>query len=130
MFNKISADCSVDEYIHIGNSTATSEEADANKVDWHETLRQACIDEVVNSKEKTNDPDLGHRDDINESSLPGAEVFRKKFFYLFDEVPLIIVCNDGQRSLQKAVAYVISMVKNVSISSKKQSSITDFFKKK
>ena len=40
LFNEISADCSVDEYLDADNSTATCEEVDANKVDWRETLRQ------------------------------------------------------------------------------------------
>ena len=57
LFNEISADCSVDEYLDADNSTATCEEVDANKVVWRETLRQECADEVVNGKEQTIDSD-------------------------------------------------------------------------
>ena len=130
LFNEISADCSVDEYLDADNSTATCEEVDANKVDWRETLRQECIDEVVNGKEETIDSDLDDEDDANESSSSDATVTVKEALYLLDKVQLFAAYNDEQGSLQKAVADIISMVEDFSIHSKKQSSITDFFKKK
>ena len=129
LFNEISADCSVDEYLDADNSTATCEEADANKVDWRETLRQECVDAVVNGKEETIDSDLDDQDDANESSSSDATVTAKKALYLLDKVQLFAAYNDEQRSLQKAVADIISMVEDFSIR-RKQSSITDFFKKK
>ena len=131
MFNEISADCSVDEYLDADNSTGTCEEVDANKVEWRETLRQECVDEVVNGKEETIDSDLDDEDDdVNESSLSDATVTAKEALYLLDKVQLFAAYNDEQGSLQKAVADIISMVEDFSIHSKKQSSITDFFKKK
>ena len=129
LFNEISADCSVDEYPDADNSTATYEEVDANKVDWRETLRQECVDEVVNGKQ-TIDSDLDDEDDANESSSSDATVTAKEALYLLDKVQLFAAYNDKQGSLQKAVADIISMVEDFSIHSKKQSSITDFFKKK
>ena len=128
--NEISADCSVDEYLDADNSTATCEEVDANKVDWRETLRQECVDEVVNCKEETIDSDLDDEDDANESSSSHATVTAKEALYLLDKVQLFAAYNDEQGSLQKAVADIISMVEDFSIHSKKQSSITYFFKKK
>ena len=104
LFNEISADCSVDEYLDQDNSTATCEEVDANKVD--------------------------DEDDANESSSSDATVTAKETLYLLDKVQLFAAYNDEQGSLQKAVADIISMVEDFSIHSKKQSSITDFFKKK
>ena len=130
LFNEISADCSVDEYLDADNSTATCEEVDANKVDWRETLRQECVDEVVNGKEETIDSDLDDEDDANESSSSETTVTAKEALYLLDKVQLFAACNDEQGSLQKAVADIISMVEDFSINSKKQSSITDSFKKK
>ena len=129
LFNEISTYCSVDEYLDSDNSTATCEEVDANKVDWHETLRQECVDEVVNGKEETIDSDLDDEDDANESSSSDATITAKEVLYLLDKVQLFAAYNDEQGSLQKAVAD-ISMVEDFSIHSKKQSSITDFFKKK
>ena len=125
LFNEISADCYVDEYLDADNSTATCEEVDANKVDWRETLRQECVDEVVNV-----DSDLDDEDDANECSSSDATVTAKEALYLLDKVQVFAAYNDEQGSLQKAVADIISMVKDFSIHSKKQSSITDFFKKK
>ena len=104
LFNEISANCSVDEYLDADNSTATCEEVDANKVDAE--------------------------DDANENSSSDATVTAKETLYLLDKVQLFAAYNDEQGSLQKAVADVISMVEDFSIYSKKQSSITDFFKKK
>ena len=40
LFDEISTDCSVDEYLDADNSTATCKEVDTNKVDWRETLRR------------------------------------------------------------------------------------------
>ena len=130
LFTEISADCSVDEYLDADNSTATCEEVDANKVDWREILRQECADEVVNGKEETIDSDLDDEDDANESSLSDATLTAKEALYLLDKVQLFAAYNDEQASLQKAVADIISMVEDFSIHSKKQSSITDFFKRK
>ena len=130
LFNEISADCSVDEYLDADNSTATCEEVDANKVDWRETLRQECVDEVVNGKEETIDSDLDDEDDASESSSSDATVTAKEALYLLDKVQLFAAYNDEQGNLQKAVVDITSMVEDFSIHSKKQSSITDFFKKK
>ena len=130
LFNEISADCSVDEYLDADNSTATCEEVDANKVDWRETLRQQCVDEVVNGKEETIDSDLDDEDDASESSSSDATLTAKEALYLLNKVQLFATYNDEQGSLQKAVADIISMVEDFSIHSKKQSSITDFLKKK
>ena len=130
LLNEISVDCSVDEYLDADNSTVTSEEVDVNRVDWRETLRQECVDEVVYSTEETNDSDLDDEDDANESSSPDATVTAKEALFLLDKVQLFVACNAEQGSLQNAVADVIRMVEDISISSNKQSSITDFYKKK
>ena len=40
--------CSSDEYIEADNNLATSEVVDVSAVDWRETLRQECLEEVTN----------------------------------------------------------------------------------
>ena len=85
---------------------------------------------MVNGKEETIDSDLDDEDDANESRSSDATVTAKEVLYLLDKVQLFAAYNDEQGSLQKAVADNISMVEDFSIHSKKQSSITDFFKKK
>ena len=129
-YASVSSDCSVDEYLDADNSTATCEEVDADKVDWRETSRQECVDEVVNGKEETIDSNLDDEDDANKSSSSDTTVTAKEALYLLDKVQLFAAYNDEQGNLQKVVADIISMVKGFSIHSKKQSSITDFFKKK
>ena len=129
LFNEISADCSVDEYLDADNSAATCAEVDANKVDWRETLRQECVDEVVNGKEETIDSDLDDEDDANESSSSDATVTAKEALHLLDKVQLFVAYNDEQGSLQKTVADIISMVTRrnnlqLQISLKRNKSVT------
>ena len=100
LFNEISVDCSIDEYLDADNSTATCEEVDNNKVDWRKTLRQECVDEVVNGKEETIDSDLDDEDDANESSSSDATVTAKEALYLLDKVQLFAAYNGEQGSLQ------------------------------
>ena len=117
LFNDLSANCSVDEYQGGDNSTATSEEVDANIV---ETSRQEYVDKVVDSREETNDSDLDDENDAKESSSRDATATAKEDLFLLDKVQLFVACNDKQGCLQKAVADVISMVEDPSTSSMKQ----------
>ena len=61
---------------------ATPEDVDDKRFDWCETLRQQCVDEVINSKQETNDSDLDDEDDANKRSLPAATVTTKKALFL------------------------------------------------
>ena len=36
LFNEISENCSIDEYVEVDNTLATSEEVDVSKVEWRE----------------------------------------------------------------------------------------------
>ena len=36
LFNKISKNCSIDEYVEVDNTLVTSEEVDVSKVEWRE----------------------------------------------------------------------------------------------
>ena len=48
LFNEISENCSIDEYVEVDNTLATSEEVDVSKTDWREKLRNEYIEEVLN----------------------------------------------------------------------------------
>ena len=36
LFNETSKNCSIDEYVEVDNTLATSEEVDVSKIDWRE----------------------------------------------------------------------------------------------
>ena len=52
LFNEISENCSIDEYVEEDNTLATSEEVEVSKMDWREKLRNECIEEVVRVTKK------------------------------------------------------------------------------
>ena len=39
LFNEISENCSIDEYVEVDNTLATSGEVDVSKIDWREKLQ-------------------------------------------------------------------------------------------
>ena len=67
LFNEISENCSIDEYIEADNTSATSGEVDVSKTDWREKLQNKCIEEVLNVE--TANSDLEDEDKSQESSL-------------------------------------------------------------
>ena len=52
LFDEISENCSIDEYVEEDNTLATSEEVEVSKMDWREKLRNECIEEVVRVTKK------------------------------------------------------------------------------
>ena len=66
LFNEISENCSIDEYVEVDNTLATSEEVDISKIDWRKKLRYECIQEVMNVE--TANSDLEDEDESQESS--------------------------------------------------------------
>ena len=48
LFNEISENCSIDEYVEVDNTFVTSEEVNASKIDWREKLQNECIEEGLN----------------------------------------------------------------------------------
>ena len=44
LFNEISGNCSIEEYVEVDNTLATSEKVDVSKIDWREKLRNECIE--------------------------------------------------------------------------------------
>ena len=55
LFNEISENCSIDEYVEVDNTLATSEKVDVSKIDWREKLRNECIKEVLNVETANSD---------------------------------------------------------------------------
>ena len=50
LFNEISKDCSIDEYVEVDNTLVTSEEFNISKIDWREKLQNECIEEGGNGQ--------------------------------------------------------------------------------
>lgn len=97
--------CSVDGYVNADNSLATSEKVDVIKTDQQETLWQDCLDQLINEKEETLNPNLGGEGDKNNNSLSGvigakgnlsllskgkysnlihtSKIYPKKIYYIF-----------------------------------------------
>ena len=63
LFNEISENCSIDEYVEVDNTLVTSEEVNVSKIDWREKLRNECIEEGLNVETVNSDLE-------NESSSP------------------------------------------------------------
>ena len=66
LFNEISENCSIDKYVEVDNTLATSEEVDISKIDWRKKFRYECIQEVMNVE--TANSDLEDEDESQESS--------------------------------------------------------------
>ena len=63
LFNEISENCSIDEYVEVDNTLVTSEEVNVSKIDRREKLRNECIEEGLNVETVNSDLE-------NESSSP------------------------------------------------------------
>ena len=60
--------CSIDEYIEVDNTLATSEEVDVSKIDWQKKLRNECIEELLNVETTKSDLEDEDEDKSQESS--------------------------------------------------------------
>ena len=68
LFNEISENCSIDEYIEADNTSATSEGVDGSKTDWREKLRNECIEKVLNVETANSELEGEDEDKSQESS--------------------------------------------------------------
>ena len=68
LFNEISENCSIDEYIEADNTSATSEGVDVSKTDWREKLRNECIEEALNVETANSELEDEDEDKSQESS--------------------------------------------------------------
>ena len=55
LLNEISENCSIDKYVEVDNTLATSEEADVSKIDLLEKLRNACTEERLDVETANSD---------------------------------------------------------------------------
>ena len=55
LFIEISENCSIDKYVEVDNTFATSEGADVSKIDWREKIGNECIEEVLNVETANSD---------------------------------------------------------------------------
>ena len=122
LFNEISENCSIDEYVEVDNTLATSEEVDLSKINWWEKLRKECIKEVLNVE--TVNSDLEDEDESQESS--SSSIITPKEALSLDKVHLFATCNENN-DLQYRIDDIITTIEGINIHAKKQASITDFF---
>ena len=123
LFNEISENCSIDEYVEVGNTLAASEEVDVSKTDWRKKLRNECIKEVLNVEIANSD--LQDEDESQESSSSSI-ITLKDALSLLDKKHLFPTYNKNNH-LQHRIDDIITTIEGISIRAKKQASITDFF---
>ena len=81
----------IEEYVDADNTLATSEEVDESEVDWRETLRQECLEEV--SHVETINSDLEDEDDTNEGSSSSVITAKEYIFSLPTTKGKVTACN-------------------------------------
>ena len=122
LFNEISENCSIDEYVEVNNTLATSEEVDVNKIDWREKLPNKHIKEVLTVE--TANSDLKDEDESQESSSSSI-ITPIEALSLLDKVHLFATYNENN-DLQHRIDVIIITIEGISIGAKKQTFI-DFF---
>ena len=106
LFNEISENCSIDEYVEVDNTLATSEEVDISKIDWRKKLRYECIQEVMNVE--TANSDLEDEDESQESSS-SSKITPKEALSLLDKVHLFATYNENN-DLQHRIDGIITTI--------------------
>lgn len=76
LFNELSENCSIDEYVEVDNTLATSEEVGVSEINWREKLRNESIEEVLNVK--TVNSDIEDEDESKESICISLSVITPK----------------------------------------------------
>ena len=123
LFNEISENYSIDEYVKVDSTLATSEEVDVSKVDWREKLQNECIKKVLTAE--TAHSDLEDENESQESSLSSI-IPLKEALSLLDKVHLLATYNENN-NLQHSVDDIITTIEGINTRAKEQASITDFF---
>ena len=89
LFNEISENCSIDEYVEVDNTLAASEEVHVSKINWWKKLQNDCIEEVLNVE--TADSDLEDEDeDESQESSSSSIITPKEVLLLLDKVHLSV----------------------------------------
>ena len=93
-FNGISENWSIDEYVDVDNTLATSEEVDVSKIDWGRKLRNECIQEVLNAETANyhlEDEDENESQESSSSSI----ITPTEAMSPFDKVHLFAACTEN-----------------------------------
>ena len=124
LFNEISENCSIGEYVEVDNTLATSKGVDVNKTDWQEKSQNECIKEVLNVE--TTNSNLEDKDE-DESPERGSSsiITPKEAFSLLDKVHLFATYNENN-NLQHRIDEIITSIEGINICVKKQASIRLF----
>ena len=69
IFNEISKNCSIEEYVEVNNTLAASKEVDISKIYWREKLQNECFEKVLNVETANSDLEDEDEDESQESSL-------------------------------------------------------------
>ena len=125
LFNEISENCSIDEYVEVDNTLAASEEVHVSKINWWKKLQNDCIEEVLNVETANSDLEDEDEDESQESSSSSI-ITPKEALSLLDKVHLFATYNENN-DLQHRIDDIIITIEGISIRAKKQASITDFF---
>ena len=125
LFNEITENCSIDKYVEVDNTFATSEEVDVSKIAWREKLRNECIEELLNVETANSDLEDENEDESQESSS-SSKITPKETLSLLDKVHLFATYNENNDP-QHRIGDIIATIEGISILAKKQASITDFF---
>ena len=125
LFNKIWENCTIDEYVKVDNTLATSEEVDVSKIDWRKKLRNECIKEVLNVETANSDLEDEEEDESQKCSSSSV-ITPKEALLLLDKLHLFPAYNENN-DLQHRINDIITTIEGISIRTKKQASITDFF---
>ena len=111
LFNEITENCSIDEYVEVDNTLPTSEEVDVSKIDCREKLRNDCIEELLNVE--TANSDLEDEDESQESSS-SSKITPKEALSLLDTVHLFATYNENNDP-QHRIGDIITSTEGISI---------------
>ena len=125
LFNEISENCSIDEYVEVDNTLTTYEEVNVNKINRREKFRSECIEEVTNMETANSDLEDEDEDDSQEN-ISSSVITTKETLSLLDKVHLLAAYNENN-DLQHRMDDIITTIEGISIRPKKQVPITDFF---
>ena len=125
LFNEVSENCSIDEYVEVHNTLTTSEEVNVNKINRREKLQSECIEEVLNMETANSDLEDEVEDESQENS-PSSVITPKKTLSLLDKVHLLTTYNENN-DLQHRIDDIITTIEGIGIRAKKQAQITNFF---
>ena len=123
LFEEIAPECTIDEFIDVDQHLATGKEADTTQIDWREKLREECINEVANPQDDLQEEES---DDDENEVLEEKKYSVKEILAMMDEVHHF-TDSLGEAALKYNVEETIKCLEKLSLETKKQASIKQFF---